>query len=83
MECHDGVVTDGRIEVRGDWERPEARLYWRSLGAVAGVGAACSDDEAGWQPSIYTVGSFEHDPARALRVMSALWQFLHGAVPRG
>lgn len=81
MDCHDGVVTDGRIEVRGDWDQPEARLYWRPL--EAGTPAARGDEESGWQPSIYTVGSFEHDHARALRVMSALWQFLHGAPSRG
>lgn len=80
MSRQDDVVTDGKIEVRGDWEEPGALLFWRPHEDRA-PGRDAGEAE-GWKPSIYTVGSFDHDHARALRVMSALWQFLHGASPR-
>ena len=73
MNDLDEVVTDGEIEIRADWNEPDAKLFWRPLEAKGMNGE-------GWRPSIYMVGDFDHDPARALRVMSALWRFLEGAL---
>ncbi|WP_119155297.1 hypothetical protein [Caldimonas tepidiphila] len=80
MGNREDVVTDGKVELRADWEEPSATLFWRphdeAPARTPGVASAARD---GWQPSIYQVGDFDHDHARALRVMSALWRFMEGS----
>ena len=78
MNIQGDVVTDGRVELRADWEESSATLFWRPHGERGAAAPGRGGEPEGWQPSIYQVGDFDHDHERALRVLSALWVFLRG-----